>query len=108
MWEPVLQTRPYKLSTCVTAGVAHKRTLTVKAISAKHRSKFVALSLLTSNGVSPLKLTRVPPTVHNTLVKILDMVYFLTHDLYNIALDSNSHHKNFKLYDHSDQVYQVV
>ena len=24
--------------------------------------------------------TRVPPTVHNTPVKIFDMVYFLTHD----------------------------
>jgi hypothetical protein len=52
--------------------------------------------------------TRVPSTVHNTLVKILDMVYFLTHDLYNIALDSYSHHKTFKSYDHGDQVYQVV
>ena len=46
--------------------------------------------------------------VHNTPMKILDMVYFLIHDLYNIALDSNSHHKNLKSYDHGDQVYQVV
>jgi hypothetical protein len=36
-------------------------------------------------------------------MKILDMVYFLTHDLYNIVLDCNSHHKNF----HGEQVYQV-
>jgi hypothetical protein len=36
------------------------------------------------------------------------MVYFLTHDLYNIASINNSHHKNFKSYDHGDQVYEVV
>jgi hypothetical protein len=46
--------------------------------------------------------------VHNTPMKILDMVFFLSHDLYNIALDSNGHHKlwnnSFKSYDRGDQV----
>jgi ABC-type uncharacterized transport system permease subunit len=37
--------------------------------------------------------TRVPPTVHNMPVKISDMVFFLSHDLFNLALDSNDHHK---------------
>jgi hypothetical protein len=31
--------------------------------------------------------------VHNTPVKILDTVFFLSHDLYNIALDSNGQNK---------------
>jgi hypothetical protein len=42
--------------------------------------------------------------VHNMPMKILDMVCSLTHDLYNIALDSNSRHKNFKSYDHGDRM----
>jgi hypothetical protein len=37
--------------------------------------------------------TKVTLTVHNTPVKILAMGFFLRHDLYNIALDSSSHHK---------------
>jgi hypothetical protein len=36
--------------------------------------------------------TRVPLTVHNTPVKISDMVIFLHHDLYNIDSTCIGHH----------------
>jgi hypothetical protein len=41
----------------------------------------------------PKNKTRVPPTVHNTPMKIFKIwCFFLSHDLFNTALDSNGHH----------------
>jgi hypothetical protein len=48
--------------------------------------------------VAHVQKTRVPPTVHNTPVKILDFVFFLSHDLYNIAIDSIGHHKTVTIF----------
>jgi hypothetical protein len=60
-------------------------------------------------------VTRVPPTVHNTPVKILDMVYFLTHDLYNASILNDATTLTFDLnkqwtafFYHGDQAEQVV
>jgi hypothetical protein len=45
LWDVAfLRMRPYKPRSHVAVGVARKRTLTAKAMSAKHRSKFAALS----------------------------------------------------------------
>jgi hypothetical protein len=46
--------------------------------------------------------------VQNTPVKIIDTVFFLDHDLYNLALDSIGHCKTVESYDQNDQVYQVA
>jgi hypothetical protein len=38
-------------------------------------------------------VTRAPPTVHNMPMKTFDMGFVLSHDMYNISLDSVDHHK---------------
>jgi hypothetical protein len=65
----------FNLRNCDVRSAIHKLFHTIKYLNIKQL------------------LTRVPPTVHDTPVKILDMVFFLSPDLYNLALDCNGHHK---------------